>query len=130
MPQSDHSRTAVKALAAVKAKGGRLGTPVRQSAAAREQVRLLRRGGASRRATAMMLTSLGVPTATGARWWASTIRSMEDAERRDLEARRIRLGFRCRLSEDGEQPARGAAGRAGRRRQDLPRAESGRLVRG
>ena len=60
----------------------------------------LRGQGLTMKQTAQALTENGFKTARGGQWWASSIRSVEQAERNDLRARWIRLGFRCSLQED------------------------------
>ena len=100
MMASTHSELVTERLAAAKAAGVRLGWPVRQSDSAREMIATLRGQGLTMQQTAQELTEQGYTTARGGQWWPSSIRSVEQAEKNDLKARRGRLRRRCFLLED------------------------------
>ena len=84
------SRTS-EALQAKKARGERLGRPVKLPAKTRRRVLALRKAGLSMAATAAALTKEGVQTVRGGRWHASTISRVEETIQLDAEAKQAAL---------------------------------------
>lgn len=84
-------RTAA-ALATKKAAGVRLGRPVVLPDETRQLVASLRHHGMSLREIAATLTDEGIPTATGGRWHASTVRTVLRSLDLDAEADAARTG--------------------------------------